>query len=135
MTKPAHRPRLFNDTEEDIKRFNSLVEKYFNDVDLENYDQSQLESSSKFRKSYSMGKLALALGMTSETLYDYEKNPNFSETIKRSRERVREDLQEKALTDRSVASVSIFLLKALHGLRDGNEENKTVIINNTTKSI
>lgn len=129
------RLKLYSDSEKDIERFNECVEKYFNDIDLENEIISQTEAASKYRKSYSMGKLALALGMTSETLYQYELNPLFSETIKKARERVREDLQEKALTDKSVASVSIFLLKALHGLRDGNEESKTIIINDKRKDI
>lgn len=120
------RPRLFEDTEEGVKRFNDIVKSYFESIDIENYEKAQM-GEGKYRKAYSMGKLALALGMTSETLYQYEQNPLFSETIKKAREKVREDLLEKALIDQSVASVSIFALKALHGLRETDEKKDQTI--------
>lgn len=121
------RSRLFDDTEEDLKRFNDIVEKYFADVDAENKALQESEIATKYRKSYSMGKLALALDMHSDTLREYENYPLFSATIKKARERVRENLLENALLDKSVASVSIFALKALHGMRDGQETIAPII--------
>jgi len=88
--------------------------------------------------------LALFLGVTTETLAEYEgrvagrkkgKDESvhelFAWIIKEAKEKCLASLQRNALKNNHNATVSIFLMKANHGLRDGN--NEVVVIKNDIK--
>ena len=68
--------------------------------------------------------LALWLDTTRETLCDYEKNPIFSDTIKKAKEMVANYVEEQCLLAKNPAG-AIFLLKN-HGFTDKQEIDHTV---------
>ena len=62
-------------------------------------------------KLYTVSGLCLWLGITRTTLCDYENNPRFSDTVKRVKMRIENNLEELAELGLINASVSIFSLK------------------------
>lgn len=60
---------------------------------------------------YTVSGLCLWLGITRTTLCDYENNPRFSDTVKRAKLRIENNLEELAETGFINATVSIFSLK------------------------
>lgn len=98
---PGGRPRLYNSVDE----VQGIIDAYFNDLGDE---------------IPTMAGLALALGMSTETLRCYGKEEEFSATIKKARQKV-ESAWEKALI--RGGSGPIFWLKNNAGWRDKTEQD------------
>lgn len=65
--------------------------------------------------------LAAHLGITTQTLLQYEKDERFSSTIKEAKTVIESDLAQRALEGKNNATMSIFLLKNNFGYKDKHE--------------
>ena len=97
------RPKKYSTVEE----MEEIIEEYFN-------------LCNKKRLPYTVSGLALALDMTRETLLRYEENNEFSDTIKRAKQRV-EGYAEMCLFKSGIATGVIFNLKNNFGWKDKSE--------------
>ena len=112
-TKKTGRPMKY-DCPEELER---VVALYFDACDEQD-------------RPYTVSGLALALGMTREQLLRYQERPEFTDTIKRAKQRVAVYVEEQLF--RKVGSVSgiIFSLKNNFGWKDEFEhKNQTVNMN------
>ena len=83
------------------------IEKYFAKQDAEELP-------------YTVSGLALALGMTRETLLRYEENDVFSDTIKRAKQKIEEYVETRLFVS-GIATGVIFNLKNNFGWKDKQE--------------
>ena len=97
------RPQLY--TDEQSSEFAARVDEYFDD-----------DSNLPFR----ITGLALWLGMTKETLYQYEKRPFFSDSVKRARLKIEDQHVRDVLTKQQIGG-PIFVLKACFGYKESND--------------
>lgn len=77
---------------------------------------------------YTIEGLAVALGVDRRTLLNYENEKGYEEfflTIKEAKDKVLQNLSERALLGDSVPSTSIFLLKNNYGYKDKTEQEIT----------
>lgn len=110
---PAGRPRVF-ETEDDL---HDAVEGYFEYIKGDFHYETDPDDESKdvkvtdrYAETPTLTGLALHLGFESrQSIYDYEKNGEFSYTIKRARLRI-EAFYEQALLSRAAVG-AIFALK------------------------
>lgn len=82
----------------------------------------------KYQKEpFTITGLALFLDTTRETLMDYEKKPNFSDTIKQAKARI-ENYAEKQLFDKTARNMTgiIFNLKNNYGWTDKQEVDTNI---------
>ncbi len=94
------RPKKFDSVSEMQKK----IDEYF-------------ESRDKAGLGYTITGLALGLGMTRETLLQYEKNSEFSDAIKKAKTKIEESLEQRLLDGKNVVGV-IFNLKNNFGWKD-----------------
>ena len=107
------RPRKYNTVEE----MQEVIDNYFKERDTEGLP-------------YTVSGLALALDMTRETLLRYEENLEFSDTIKRAKQKI-EDYVETRLFVTGISTGVIFNLKNNFGWRDKQEIEQSGELNNT----
>lgn len=93
------------------------IEKYFAKQDAEGLP-------------YTVSGLALALGMTRETLLRYEENDIFSDTIKRAKQKIEEYVETRLFVS-GIATGVIFNLKNNFGWKDKQEIEQNGEMNNT----
>ena len=91
---PGGRPPLYSDPDE----MQVLIDAYFERCETRD-------------KPLTMGGLAYALGMDRDTLLKYEKKDQFVGLIKRARDRVRLDVEERLLGSKGQVAGPIFWLK------------------------
>ena len=111
MTKG--RPRKY----ERVEDMEEAIEKYFAKQD-------------KNGMPYTVSGLALALGMTRETLLRYEENNIFSDTIKRAKQKIEEYVETRLFVS-GIATGVIFNLKNNFGWKDKQEIEQSGEMNNT----
>lgn len=77
-------------------------------------------------KPYTVSGLCLYLGITRETLNQYEDNNDYSDTIKRAKMRIENDVEEGIMTGRINTISGIFNLKNNFGWKDKQEIQQEV---------
>lgn len=107
------RPRKYTTGEE----FSTKVEEYFN-------TKGRVISKDLDIRVYTMSGLCLYLGITRETLSEYSRDPMFTDTIKRARMRVENNLEELALLGAVDKTVAIFSLKNNFGWKDNRTDDE-----------
>lgn len=113
--KKVGRPKLY----EDVEPMEKDIEKYFKECD-------------KKDKPYTISGLAYALDMDRRSLLNYSKDEKFFPTIKRAKQKIEQQLEEKGLMGTSNATFTIFNLKNNFDWKDkveNEEPNETGIIN------
>lgn len=106
----AGRPKKYTEAE----LMKQKIDEYFKKCDNE-------------REPYTVTGLCLALDITRETLNQYLKNEQFSDTIKKAKLKVENYLEKHLITDSSTTGI-IFNLKNNFGWKD-KQENINVEIN------
>ncbi|MFW9950546.1 MAG: terminase small subunit [Candidatus Thorarchaeota archaeon] len=86
---------------------------------------------------YSLGNLAIHLGMTPRSFRNYEKKDKFKEIVEYAKGRIEAYYEHEALHGGLDKTMTIFNLKANFGWRDKDEENKgnTIIIQDKGKEV
>lgn len=108
----AGRPKKYTEAE----LMQEKINKYFKECDNKN-------------EPYTVTGLCLALDMTRETLREYLKNEQFSDTIKKAKLRVENYLEKHLITDNSATGI-IFNLKNNFGWTDKQQVEHSGNINN-----
>ena len=108
----AGRPKKY--TEAEIMR--QKINKYFNECDKKN-------------EPYTVTGLCLALNICRDTLSEYAKNQEFSDTIKKAKLKVENYLEKHLITDSSTTGI-IFNLKNNFGWTDKQQLEHSGNINN-----
>ena len=108
----AGRPKKYIEAE----LMQEKINKYFKECDNKN-------------EPYTVTGLCLALDMTRETLREYLKNEQFSDTIKKAKLRVENYLEKHLITDNSATGI-IFNLKNNFGWTDKQQVEHSGNINN-----
>lgn len=93
---------------ESVEELQSVIEEYFDFCD-EN------------EKPYTMSGLALALGISRQTLINYSKDENYFDTIKNAKQLVEMQLEENALSNKTNSTFTIFNLKNNFNWKDKTE--------------
>lgn len=112
--KKVGRPKIY----EDVEPMEKDIEKYFKECD-------------KKDKPYTVSGLAYALDMDRRSLLNYSKDEKFFPTIKRAKQKIEQQLEEKGLMGTSNATFTIFNLKNNFDWKDkveNEESNETGII-------
>lgn len=107
------RPKKYNTVEEMEK----IIEQYF-------------EEHKREGLPYTVSGLALALDMTRETLLKYEENSEFSDTIKRAKQKIEEYVETRLFVS-GIATGVIFNLKNNFGWKDKQEIEQSGGLSNT----
>lgn len=102
---------------EKVEDMEKDIQKYFAKQDVEGLP-------------YTVSGLALALGMTRETLLRYEENDIFSDTIKRAKQKIEEYVETRLFVS-GIATGVIFNLKNNFGWKDKQEIEQNGEMNNT----
>lgn len=132
------RPRKF-DT---VEQLETLIEGYFDYCD--NYiatkivfDKEGEQSTVKyhFPKPYTVSGLCAYLGITRDTLSEYQKQDEFSDTIKTAKTKIEAEKIEGAMQGKYNPAITIFDLKNNHNMVDKTEVDNNVSggLNNTNK--
>lgn len=108
----AGRPKKYTE----VELMQEKINKYFKECDNKN-------------EPYTVTGLCLALDMTRETLREYLKNEQFSDTIKKAKLRVENYLEKHLITDNSATGI-IFNLKNNFGWTDKQQVEHSGNINN-----
>jgi len=111
MSNKGGRPRLY----ESVEQLEQDIEKYF-----KRCDSKELP--------YTVAGLAYALGMSTDTLLNYEKRPGyelFFGTIKNAKQRIEAYMIENGLIGNLDKTFSIFLAKANFGYSDQPQQQNT----------
>lgn len=107
------RPRKYNTVEE----MQETIDNYFMERDMKGLP-------------YTVSGLALALDMTRETLLRYEENLEFSDTIKRAKQKIEEYVETRLFVS-GIATGVIFNLKNNFGWKDKQEIEQSGGLSNT----
>lgn len=99
------RPLLYPEPEKLEEKCNG----YFEEVDSKNLTE-------KVARPYLVSGLALFLGMDSDSLLEYAKRDKFFGIIKRAKEKISLNLQERSIIDPRAAVGCLFNLKCNHGM-------------------
>lgn len=123
----AGRPPVYKTPEE----FNSKVEEYFEYIqgDFTEYEDEETGETKReyirYPEPSTITGLALFLGFESrQSFYDYEKNGEFSYTVKRSRLRIENGYEKNLSNPKMQSAGTIFALKNL-GWSDKQEIDNT----------
>lgn len=103
MENNVGRPKAYTEVDE----MNKKINEYFEFCDRSN-------------EPYTVTGLCLALGICRDTLLEYSKNSEFSDTIKKAKMRVENYLEKHLITDSSTTGI-IFNLKNNFGWKDKQE--------------
>lgn len=114
---PRGRPKAYTE----VEVMQQKIDKYFNDCDRKN-------------EPYTVTGLCLALDITRETLSEYSKKDEFSDTIKKAKLKV-ENYLEKSLVTTGPATGIIFNLKNNFGWKDKQEIEHSGEVNNPFKDL
>ena len=106
------------------------LKKYENVEDMEEAIEKYFAEQDKKGMPYTVSGLALALGMTRETLLRYEENDIFSDTIKRAKQKIEEYVETRLFVS-GIATGVIFNLKNNFGWKDKQEIEQNGEMNNT----
>ena len=122
------RPRKYNTLEE----FKQKADEYFDYCDSMTIrdDNNKLVSY----KPYTISGLCIYLDITRETLCNYEDNHEFFDTIKKTKHKIENYVEEMSLSGMLNPTVSIFNLKNNYNWKDKIEtenENKNTNVNMT----
>lgn len=110
---PGGRPPKFKDPQELQSKINDYFESCWIDkvVEVTDKDGNVTSTNSRYQdRPYTVEGLALALGITRETLCQYEKDPKFSDAIKKAKLKIKMNVVER-LIDSKNATGCIFWLK------------------------
>lgn len=119
---PAGRPKKFNDTE----NMEKMINKYFDWCDSLKQEIKTIKGIQTIYKPYTVSGLCLYLNITTETLLQYEKQKEFSATIKRAKKRIENWIEEHALTRDIDTTSAIFNLKNNFGWKDKQEIDQNI---------
>ena len=108
----AGRPKKYTE----VELMQQKIDKYFKECEIKH-------------EPYTITGLCLALDITRETLREYLKNEQFSDTIKKAKLRVENYLEKHLITDSSATGI-IFNLKNNFGWKDKQELEHSGNINN-----
>lgn len=100
---PGGRPKAYTK----VKIMQQKIDKYFNECD-------------KNKEPYTITGLCIALDICRDTLSEYMKNDEFSDTIKKAKLKVENYLEKHLITDNSTTGI-IFNLKNNFGWKDKQE--------------
>ena len=104
--------------------------KYENVEDMEKAIEEYFMRCDTGGLPYTVSGLALALGMTRETLLRYEEKDSFSDTIKRAKQKIEEYVETRLFVS-GIATGVIFNLKNNFGWKDKQEIEQSGEMNNT----
>lgn len=112
------RPRKYDSVEE----MKPLIDAYFQDCDeKKEYITNDKGQTKIIYEPYTVSGLCLALDVCRDTLLEYEKLEEFSDTIKRAKRRIENWIETKSLNSMINPTVSIFNLKNNFGWKDKTE--------------
>ena len=100
---PGGRPKAYTK----VKTMQQKIDEYFNECD-------------KNKEPYTITGLCIALDICRDTLSEYMKNDEFSDTIKKAKLKVENYLEKHLITDSSTTGI-IFNLKNNFGWKDKQE--------------
>jgi hypothetical protein len=106
MPNPVGRPPKFNN----VKEMQEAIDAYF----------SECDSIGEHGRPYTMSGIAYALDMSRQALLDYANKDEFLDAIKKARQRVEIDVENRLMSGSAVAG-AIFNLKNNFGWRDKTE--------------
>lgn len=124
-SNPVGKPLIFKTVEE----LQAAVDQYFDECDNRMKEIHTKEGEAvaiTVPEPYTMSGLAYALGISRQTLIDYENRDEYVDTIKRARARVERDVERRLLEGTSGAAGPIFNLKNNFGWKDKKELEATV---------
>lgn len=104
---------------ESVEQLQSLIDKYFKWADENN-------------KPYTVSGLACALDTDRQTLVNYEQREMFFDTIKKAKQKIESQFEERALKGEYNPTMSIFLMKNNFGYVDKTEQE--VVVQGKTKA-
>lgn len=104
---------------ESVEQLQSLIDKYFEWADENN-------------KPYTVSGLAYALDTDRQTLVNYEQREMFFDTIKKAKQKIESQFEERALNGQYNPTMSIFLMKNNFGYVDKTEQE--VVVQGKTKA-
>lgn len=104
--------------------------KYENVEDMERAIEEYFMRCDTDGLPYTVSGLALALGMTRETLLRYEEKDSFSDTIKKAKQKIEEYVETRLFVS-GIATGVIFNLKNNFGWKDKQEIEQNGEMNNT----
>lgn len=104
--------------------------KYERVEDMEEVINEYFKKCDSAEMPYTVSGLALALGMTRETLLRYEEKDIFSDTIKRAKQKIEEYVETRLFVS-GIATGVIFNLKNNFGWKDKTEVEQSGEMNNT----
>ena len=91
-----------------VSQLQKVIDEYFDYCDIND-------------KPYTMSGLAYALGIDRTTLYNYSKDSNYFNTIKKAKQLVEMQLEENALSNKTNPTFTIFNLKNNFNWKDKQE--------------
>ena len=110
------RPPKFNDP----AQFENMCDLYFLSCDEHLNDQNVKEPT-----IYTIGGLAIFLGMTREGLRDYSNKTEYADVVKRAKDKIIGRVESMLLTGKCSPAGAIFWLKNNGGYRDKHETELT----------
>lgn len=122
---PAGRPRLFDNPEE----LKNQIAEYFSSCDNRKKQMVTKEGilvEVSDPAPYALGKLAVFLECTRESLNEYSKIPEFSDTIKAAKSKCEADQEERLLGKDTFTPGLIFSLKNNSGWVDKTEVDNSI---------
>ena len=114
---PRGRPKAYTE----VEVMQQKIDKYFNDCDRKN-------------EPYTVTGLCLALDICRDTLSEYMKKDEFSDTIKKAKLKVENYLEKRLINDNSTTGI-IFNLKNNFGWKDKQEVEHSGEVNNPFKNL
>lgn len=114
---PRGRPKAYTE----VEVMQQKIDKYFNDCDRKN-------------EPYTVTGLCLALDICRDTLSEYMKKDEFSDTIKKAKLKVENYLEKRLINDNSTTGI-IFNLKNNFGWKDKQEIEHSGEVNNPFKDL
>lgn len=114
---PRGRPKAYIE----VEVMQQKIDKYFNDCDRKN-------------EPYTVTGLCLALDICRDTLSEYMKKDEFSDTIKKAKLKVENYLEKRLINDNSTTGI-IFNLKNNFGWKDKQEVEHSGEVNNPFKNL
>jgi len=109
---PAGRPRIFND----VSEFDAKIDEYY------------LQCVEK-EEAFTIIGLAIYMGIAKDTIIEYGKMPQFSDSYKKALALAEGSLVHGALHGKYNPTISIFLLKNNHGYKDKQEYEQKIEAN------